>query len=68
MRSETAARLRPAEATAIEETTEERSRRSSGVQWAWLDLNQRPHPYQAYSRDAFLQVERDMASSAVVWQ
>src|SRR5215213_11865113 len=31
MRSETAARLRPAEATAIEETTEERSRRSSGV-------------------------------------
>jgi len=21
--------------------------------WAWLDLNQRPHPYQAYSRHAF---------------
>jgi hypothetical protein len=26
--------------------------------WAWLDLNQRPHPYQAYSRDAFMLVVR----------
>jgi hypothetical protein len=24
-----------------------------------------PHPYQAYSRDAFMLEERDMASSAV---
>jgi hypothetical protein len=31
MRSEIAARLRPAEATAIEKIAEERSRRSSGV-------------------------------------
>jgi hypothetical protein len=28
------------------ETAGERSRRSTPVQWAWLDLNQRPHPYQ----------------------
>jgi hypothetical protein len=28
-------------------------------------LNQRPHPYQAYSRDAFEQLERDTASSSV---
>jgi hypothetical protein len=28
------------------ETTGKRSRRSTPVQWAWLDLNQRPHPYQ----------------------
>jgi hypothetical protein len=27
-------------------TTDERSRRSTPVSWAWLDLNQRPHPYQ----------------------
>ena len=63
MRSETATRRRPAEATAIEETTEERSRSSSGVWWAWLDLNQRPHPYQlnAANRCAapFPQVARD---------
>ena len=25
--------------------------------WAWLDLNLGPHPYQAYSRDAFKQQE-----------
>jgi len=23
------------------------------VKWAWLDLNQRPHPCQAYPPDAF---------------
>jgi hypothetical protein len=28
-------------------------------------LNQRPHPYQAYSRDAFMQVERGTTSSLV---
>jgi hypothetical protein len=28
------------------QTTGKRSRRSTSVQWAWLDLNQRPHPYQ----------------------
>jgi hypothetical protein len=26
--------------------TDQRLRRSKPVQWAWLDLNQRPHPYQ----------------------
>jgi hypothetical protein len=29
-----------------EVTTEKRSRRSNPVWWAWLDLSQRPHPYQ----------------------
>jgi hypothetical protein len=33
--------------------------------WAWLDLNQRPHPYQAHSRDAFMQLERGTTSSWV---
>src|SRR5215212_10503339 len=28
------------------ETTDEHFRRLSGVWWAWLDFNQRPHPYQ----------------------
>jgi hypothetical protein len=28
------------------ETNGKRSRRSATVSWAWLDLNQRPHPYQ----------------------
>jgi hypothetical protein len=37
-------RPRPAEAILIKETTEKRSRRSTPVWWAWLDLNQRPHP------------------------
>ena len=27
--------------------------------WAWLDLNQRPHPDQAYWRDGFMLEERD---------
>jgi len=39
-------------------TTGERFYSSNPVWWAWLDLNQRPHPYQAYSRDAFLLVRR----------
>ena len=30
----------------IEEDNEERFPRSEPLQWAWLDLNQRPHPYQ----------------------
>jgi hypothetical protein len=38
------------------------------VLWAWLDLNQRPHPYQAYSPDAFMLEKRGTASSAVGWQ
>ena len=44
------------------------SRRPKPVSWAWLDLNQRPHPSQAYSREVFLLEERDRASSAVGWQ
>jgi hypothetical protein len=51
-----------------EESTDERIRRSAQVSWAWLDLNQRPHPYQAYSRDAFMLEEHGMVSSAVGWQ
>jgi hypothetical protein len=31
--------------------------------WACQDLNLGPHPYQAYSRDAFMQVERGSTSS-----
>ena len=31
---------------ASKETTVECCRRSKPVSWAWLDLNQRPHPYQ----------------------
>jgi len=49
-------------------TTDQRFPRSTLVWWAWLDLNQRPHPYQAYSRDAFMLEEPDTASSAVGWQ
>jgi hypothetical protein len=30
--------------------------------WACQDLNLGPHPYQAYSRDAFKQLERKAAS------
>jgi hypothetical protein len=33
--------------------------------WACQDLNLRLHPYQAYSRDAFMLVERGTASSVV---
>jgi hypothetical protein len=32
------------------ETTGKRSRRSTPVQWAWLDLNQRPHPEKKIAR------------------
>ena len=53
MRSWTAVRRQLRAAAAIKEFMDERSRRSRPVRWAWLDLNQRPHPYQAYSRDAF---------------
>ena len=31
-------------------TTDERSRRSTPVSWAWLDLNQRPHPERRIAR------------------
>jgi hypothetical protein len=47
------------------ETTDERFRRSMPIRWAWLDLNQRPHPYQAHSRDAFKLVERETTSSSM---
>jgi hypothetical protein len=36
----------------------QRSAGQEPVWWAWLDLNQRPHPYQACSRDAFMLVRR----------
>jgi hypothetical protein len=32
----------------VPEENGERLRRSNGVSWAWLDLNQRPHPYQIF--------------------
>jgi len=44
MRSETAVRRCLTEASAVEGDTGERSRWSTPVQWAWLDLDQRPHP------------------------
>ena len=34
------------EAIAIEGDSDEPSRRLIPVSWAWLDLNQRPHPYR----------------------
>ena len=33
--------------------------------WAWEDLNLRPDPYQAYSRDGFKLAEQGMTSSLV---
>ena len=33
----------------------QRFRRSRPVQWAWLDLNQRPHPYQGSAQGLFPQ-------------
>jgi hypothetical protein len=44
MRSSTAVRRRHRGAAAHERTTDERFRSSKPVSWAWLDLNQRPHP------------------------
>jgi hypothetical protein len=55
MRSGTAVRRRRAESTVIEGTTDERFRSSKLVLWAWLDLNQRPHPYQGSAPGLFLQ-------------
>jgi hypothetical protein len=46
MRSPTAMRGRPTGAVASERTPLACLPRSKVVQWAWLDLNQRPHPYQ----------------------
>jgi hypothetical protein len=40
------------------ETTDERFHSSKPVWWACQDLNLGPHPYQAYSADAFKQLER----------
>jgi hypothetical protein len=46
-----------------------RQRSELGEQWwACQDLNLGPHPYQAYSRDAFKQLDREAASSPVGWQ
>jgi hypothetical protein len=46
MRSETAAPRRPAEVAAIKEDHRQAFSQVNPVSWAWLDLNQRPHPYQ----------------------
>jgi hypothetical protein len=46
MRSQTAVRRHRTEAATIKEATNERPRRSNATYWAWLDLNQRPHPHQ----------------------
>ena len=57
-------RRRPAESAAMNETAEERFRSSNPVWWAWLDLNQRPHPYpqsRAY-RCATLRFCRSLAT------
>jgi hypothetical protein len=35
--------------------------------WACQDLNLGPHPYQAYSGDAFMLVERETTSSSAAW-
>ena len=43
---------------APEREDDQRFRWSRLVWWACQDLNLRPHPYQAYSRDAFKQLER----------
>ena len=37
------------------------------VWWACQDLNLGPHPYQACSRDAFMLLERGVASSLGSW-
>ena len=49
MRSETAVRDAHKQLRA-KESTDERSRRSEPVWWAWLDLNQRPHPERKIAR------------------
>jgi hypothetical protein len=46
MRSKTAVRGALTEATAMKESSRARFRSATPVLWAWLDLNQRPHPYQ----------------------
>jgi predicted ester cyclase len=46
MRSWIAVRRQLRAAARDNELTDERPRRSRPVRWAWLDLNQRPHPYQ----------------------
>jgi hypothetical protein len=46
MRSETAVPRRRVEATAIEGHRQRAFPQLKPVKWAWLDLNQRPHPYQ----------------------
>jgi hypothetical protein len=51
MRSPTAMRGRPTGAVASERTPLACLPRSKVVQWAWLDLNQRPHPYQRWTAE-----------------
>jgi hypothetical protein len=46
MRSDTAVQRRRAEAAAIERDHGRAFPQVNAVSWAWLDLNQRPHPYQ----------------------
>ena len=46
IRSQTAVRRQRTEQPRSNRTTNERFRRLEPLQWAWLDLNQRPHPYQ----------------------
>jgi hypothetical protein len=46
------------------ETTDERFRSSKPMEWAWLDLNQRPHPYQRWTakRHAIAHLRRSRRS------
>jgi hypothetical protein len=50
MRSRTAVHRGHTEAIAIEGDSDEPSRRLIPVSWAWLDLNQRPHPERRIAR------------------
>jgi hypothetical protein len=49
MRSDNAMRKRRMEKPPSKETVGDRSLRSTPVWWAWLDWNQRPHPYHQRS-------------------
>jgi hypothetical protein len=55
MRSETAVRTRRQGAAAVEEDNGRAFSLVSPVKWAWLDLNQRPHPYQGSAPSLFPQ-------------
>jgi hypothetical protein len=51
-----------------ERDDDQRFRWSGLLWWACQDLNLGPHPYQAYSWDAFMLEERGSTSPAVGWQ